>query len=77
MTGDTPTMNAIDKFTKLTGDQKVSLLSRLIFSGMPPADFFVASVLIILPERSEELLAEAERLIANPSAIPPLFPKQP
>lgn len=68
---------AIEKFMNLDGDQKSSLLSQLIFSGIHPVDFYVASVIILLPERAEELIAKAEQLLANPSSIPPLFPKQP
>jgi hypothetical protein len=70
-----PEKKAIEKFMNLDGDQKSALLTQLVFSGVHPVDFYVASVLILLPERAEELIAKAEQLLANPSSIPPLFPR--
>jgi hypothetical protein len=66
---------AIDKCTALSSDEKVAVLTQLLYAGVHPEDFVLASALVLVPERLEELAAKLEDFAANPTPIPPVFSK--
>lgn len=74
-TGGEPMLDSalLGKFRDMPDGEKISVLRQLMFSGIRPEDYVLASAIVLVPDRLEELAAVALQFSERPSPLPPIF----
>lgn len=69
--------NVIERCRALSDSEIVAVLRQALFAGLRPEDYVLATIILLLPERIDELAAKLAELSTNPAPIPPVFREVP